>query len=446
MITEKGPKINVMPPGPKSNEIMKLKDKYVSKSIGIGHPIIVKEAKGALIKDVDDNVYIDFAGGIGVVNAGHCPDRVVNAIKNQADNFLHLCFSVTPYESFLNLAKKMVEITPDGLDKCFFVNAGAEAVENSIKIAINYTNKNGILCFDNGFHGRTQLTMTLTGKNKPYKHRMRLGLAGIDRLPFPYSYRCMGGKKADPEICCDKTLEYIDYKLKTHYASEEVAAMIVEPIKGEGGFTNPPKRFFPELKKMAEENDVLFIFDEIQTGFGRTGKMFAMEHFNVVPDIMCFAKSLAAGLPISGVIGKEELMDCVHVGGLGGTYGGNPVACAAALETIDIIKESLPNSQKIGELLHKRFNELKGKYSLIGDVRGLGPMIAMELVKDRETQTPAAEETMKIIKLAREKGLLLLKAGVYGNAIRVLVPIVAEENIINQGVDILEEILKEVSS
>ena len=241
-------------------------------------------------------------------------------------------------------------------------------------------------------------------------------------------------------------MEYIDFKMKTHFAADEIAALIVEPVQGEGGFIVPPKKFFPELKKMAEENDIIFIADEIQTGFGRTGKMFAMEHFGVTPDIMTFAKSLAAGMPLSGIIGKAEIIDSVHPGGLGGTYGGNPVACAAALKTIDIIEETIPNAVKMGELMHRKFKELQSEIPQIGDVRGLGPMIAIELVKDPDTQEPAPEETLKIVKQSLQSGLIVIKAGVYGNVLRILVPIAAPLDVVEEGMEILGNTIKQVFS
>jgi len=439
-----GPNIKVKPPGSKSKELMKLKEKYVAKGVSVTHPIVVDRAHGVYVQDVDGNVYIDFAGGIGVLNAGHTPVEVVEAIKEQSEKLLHTCFMVLAYEPYLRLAEKMYEITPEGLDKTVFFNSGAEAVENAIKIAIYYTGKQGIITFDNAFHGRTRATMSLTGKNKPYKYKLGMPIPGVWQLPYPYPYRCMGGKKTDPEVCLQRTLEYIDYKLKTHISPDETAAIIVEPVQGEGGFIVPPKGFLPELKKIAEENDMLLIIDEIQSGFGRTGKMWAFEHFNTVPHLMTFAKSIAAGLPLSGVIGRADIMDSVHPGGLGGTYGGNPVACAAALKSIDIIKRNLDNAIKIGELMYKRLLDMQEEYKIIGDVRGLGPMVAMELVKDRETQEPAAEETKKIIHRALEKGLIVIKAGIFNNVIRILVPIIAPADVVEKGLDILEEVVREV--
>ncbi|ADD09152.1 aspartate aminotransferase family protein [Candidatus Aciduliprofundum boonei] len=440
-----GPKIKVVPPGPKSQEILKLKDKYVARGMSVAHPIVVERAHGAFVEDVDGNVYIDFAGGIGVINAGHTPDEVVEAIKEQSEKLLHTCFMVLPYEPFLHLAERMVQITPANLEKVALFNSGAEAVENAIKIAIYSTGKQGIITFDHAFHGRTRMGMTLTGKNKPYKYKLGMPIPGIWQLPYPYPYRCMGGKKTDPEECLQRTLEYIDFKLRTHISPDETAAFIAEPLQGEGGFIVPPKGFFPELKKIAEENEMLLIDDEIQSGFGRTGKMWATEHFGTEPHIMTFAKSVASGLPLSGVIGEAEIMDSVHPGGLGGTYGGNPVACAAALKTIDIIEKNLDNAVKIGDIIHKRFIDMQDEFKIIGDVRGLGPMIAMELVKDRETQEPATEETKKILHKALEKGLILIKAGLFSNVIRILVPIVASIDTVEKGLDIFEDTIKEIS-
>ncbi len=440
----RGPSIKVTPPGPKSREILERKERYVARGMAVAHPIVVSRAHGALVEDVDGNIYIDFAGGIGVLNAGHTPDEVVEAIKEQSEKLLHTCFMVLPYEPFIDLAEKMVEITPANLTKVAMFNSGAEAVENAIKVAIYHTGKQGIITFDQAFHGRTRMGMTLTGKNKPYKFKLGMPIPGIWQLPYPYPYRCMGGKKTDPEDCLQRTLEYIDFKLRTHISPEETAAFIAEPVQGEGGFIVPPKGFFPELKKIADENDMLLIDDEIQSGFGRTGKWWAIEHFNTEPHLMTFAKSVASGLPLSGVIGEGDIMDSVHPGGLGGTYGGNPVACAAALKTIDIIERSMENGRRIGEIITKRFLDMQDEFSIIGDVRGLGPMVAMELVKDRETQEPAVEETKKIIHRALEKGLIVIKAGIFSNVIRILVPLTTPLDLVETGLDILEDVFREI--
>ena len=437
------PSIKADPPGPKSRELVAKKEKYISKGVGVLHPIFIKKAFGGLIEDVDGNIYIDFAGGIGVLNAGHTHPEVISAVKEQLDRYLHTCFMVIPYQPYVDLAEKLSEVTIPELEKSLFLNSGAEAVENAVKISIYYRKAQGILVFDNAFHGRTRLTMTMTGKNKPYKYHLGHPVSFIDRLPFPYCYRCPFGNIENCDECGERVLEYITYKLDTHYSADELAALIIELVQGEGGFIVAPKKFVSELYKVVKERDMLFIVDEVQTGFGRTAKMFAYEHYNIKPDLLTFGKSIAAGFPLSGVIGRKEIMDSVHPGGLGGTFGGNPVAAVAALKTIDRIRENLGNAEKIGKLIFERFNDFEEEFKQVGDVRGLGAMVAMELVKDRASKKPASEETKKIISKSLKKGLILVKSGIYGNVIRVLVPLTVELDLVEKGLDILEDAMKE---
>lgn len=432
-------------PGPKSQELANLKKQYVPKGISTGMPFYAEKAKGALIEDVDGNTFIDFAGGIGVLNTGHCPDEVVAAIKEQTDKFLHTCFMVVGYQSYVDLAKRLSEIAPgDSPKKAFFVNSGAEAVENAVKIARLYTKRTGIVSFDLAFHGRTLLTMTLTSKVKPYKFGFGPFAPDIYKIPYAYCYRCMFGLSY-PD-CGMHCLENFERFFMSEVPAENIAAIIAEPVQGEGGFIVPPKEFFSGLREICDQNGILFICDEIQTGFARTGKMFAIEHWNVEPDIMTMAKSLAAGVPLSAVAGKAEIMDTPDPGQIGGTYGGNPLGCVAGLEVIKIIERDnlKARAELIGKKVMDRFAEMKEKYSLIGDIRGLGAMVALELVKDRKTKEPAKDETKQIIEKCYRNGLITLSAGILGNVIRVLMPLTIMDEQLEHGLSILENAIADV--
>ena len=428
-----------------TEELKQMRDKNVPKAVFNVHTMFVKEAKGAIIKDVDGKEYIDFAGGIGVENIGHCAKKVVDAIKSQAEQFIHTCFHVVMYEPYIKLAKKLNEVTPGNFPKMtMFANSGAEAVENGIKIARYYTKRPAVIAFENAFHGRTLLAMTLTSKVKPYKWGYGPYAPEVYRMPFAYCYRCPYGKSyPDCNIRCADALNefFINY-----VAADHVAALIAEPVQGEGGFIVPPKEYFKKIKKICEENGIVFIMDEIQSGMGRTGYLFASEYFEVEPDIILTAKSLAAGMPISGITGKTEIMDASHIGGLGGTYGGNPVSCAAALAVFETIEEEnlLEKAKKLGEEVRLAFDNLKNKYDIIGDVRGLGPMLAIELVKDRKTKEPASDEAKKLVQIAKEKGLILLSCGNFGNVIRTLMPISIERPQLEKGLAILDESLSKL--
>jgi len=428
-----------------NQELFKERQKYIPRGPFNVTPLFVSEAKGATLKDVEGKRYVDFAGGIGVENVGHCAEEVVSAIKDQAEKYIHTCFHVVMYEPYLALAKKLNEVTPGDFEKkSMFANSGAEAVENAIKIARYYTKRDAVVCFEDAFHGRTLLAMSLTSKIKPYKFGFGPFAPEIYRIPYAYCYRCPF--KEEYPSCNLRCAEHLKEVFYTYVPAENIAALIVEPVLGEGGFVVPPKEFLPRLKEICKESGILFIADEIQTGFGRTGKMFAVEHFNVEPDIITTAKSLAAGLPLSGITGRAKIMDAPHVGGLGGTFGGNPLACRAALAVFDIFekKDLVFRAQKIGEKVLQRFKEMQEKYSLIGDVRGLGAMAALELVKDRKTKEPAKEETNLLVKKCYERGLILISAGTYDNIIRTLMPLVISDNELEEGLSILEEGVKEV--
>jgi len=423
-----------------SNQTLdELRGKVLAKSFINAKPAFVASGKGAMLTDVDGREIIDFAGGIGVMNVGHSAPRVVEAIKDQAEKVTHTCFMVLPYEPAVTLGDRLCAITPGSFPKkAFFANSGAEAVENVVKIARYYTKKPGIVVFEHAFHGRSLLTMTMTSKSKPYKWGFGPMASEVYRMPYAYCYRCPFGLKY-PE-CNVACADYLN-ELFIQTPPENTAAVVAEPVMGEGGFIAPPPEYFPKLAKICKDNDVLFVSDEIQAGMGRTGKMFAIEHWGVEPDLMSVAKSLAAGMPLSAVVGREEIMDSVHPGGIGGTYGGNPVACAAANAVLDMFDHDglLETSAALGEKLWKAFGELQKKYEIIGDVRGKGPMIAMELVKDRETKEPAKDETAAITKYAFDNGLLLLSCGPYYNVIRCLMPLVITDEQLDKALAIMDD-------
>ncbi|WP_299980648.1 4-aminobutyrate--2-oxoglutarate transaminase [Desulfobacula sp.] len=408
-------------------------------------PAFIKEAKGATMVDVDGKKFIDFAGGIGVNNVGHCHPKVVQAIKDQADAFIHTCFHVAMYESYVELAEKLNNLTPGDFQKMtLFANSGAEAVENAVKISRYATKRSGIICFENAFHGRTQLTMSLTSKIKPYKLNFGPFVPEIYRMPYAYCYRCpFNLKYPSCDVACADHLE--DFFIG-NVAPENTAAVIAEPIQGEGGFVTPPPEYFPKLQKICAKYEIPLIIDEIQTGAGRTGKLFAIEHWGIEPDMITMAKSFAGGMPLSAVTGKASLMEAPHAGGLGGTYGGNPVSCKAALAVLDILLEDklIETAQALGETLFERFTSLQKDHEIIGDVRGKGPMLGMELVKDRHTKEPATEEAKKLVQLCYDKGLIILSCGNYGNVIRTLMPLVITKAELDTGLSILEESFHEL--
>ncbi len=405
----------------------------------------IQDAKGAGMIDVDGKKFIDFAGGIGVNNVGHSHPKVVQAIKDQADSFIHTCFHVAMYESYVELAEKLNDLAPGDFQKMtLFANSGAEAVENAVKIARYATKRTGIICFENAFHGRTQLAMSLTSKVKPYKFNFGPFVPEIYRMPYAYCYRCPFNLKYPS--CDAACADYLEDFFISNVAPENTAAVIAEPIQGEGGFVTPPPEYFPKLQKICAKYEIPLIIDEIQTGAGRTGKLFAIEHWGVEPDIITMAKSFAGGMPLSAVTGKASLMGAPHVGGLGGTYGGNPISCKAALAVLEILIEDnlIETAQSLGETLLERFTALQKTHEIIGDVRGKGPMLALELVKDRITKEPAPEKAKKLVQLCYEKGLIILTCGNYGNVIRTLMPLVITKEELDTGLSILEESFHEL--
>ncbi len=427
-------------PGPKSKALMERRRSAVSSGVGIATPMFAKEAKGALLTDVDGNTFIDFGGGIGVMNVGHADPRVVAAVKDQVERFTHTCFYVTEYEPYIELAEKLNALVPGAFEKrSFFVNSGAEAVENAVKIARASTRRPAIVAFENAFHGRTLLAMTLTSKVNPYKKTFGPFAPEIYRVPAPYPYRCPAGKDCSGG-CQGDCFDFVERAFVGGVDPGSVAAVIVEPVSGEGGFIPFPDFYLRRLWELCDEHGIVLIADEIQTGFGRTGKMFCVEHSGVAPDLLTTAKSLGGGLPIGGVTGKAEIMDSVHVGGLGTTYGGNPLACAAALAVLQTFEEEdlLSRANVIGERAMGAMREIQGKHpDFVGDVRGRGTMLAMELVKDPGTKAPDKERTSRIVEAALQEGLLLLTAGQYTNVIRTLMPLAITDEELEEGLSVL---------
>ena len=426
-------------PGPKSKALAARRDAAVPRGLSHATPVYVARAQDAWLEDVDGNRFLDFAGGIGCINTGHRNQTVIAAIESQLQNFLHTCAQVTPYEAYVRLAERMNAITPGKFPKkTFFMNTGAEAVENAIKIARAHTGRPGVIAFEDAFHGRTMMGLALTSKTHPYKAGFAPFPSEVYRIPYGYCYRCSYSLKYPScDVYCARHLEDT---FKRVVASEDVAAVIAEPVLGEGGFVAPPPEFFPILIDICHKHGVLFIADEVQSGFGRTAKMFACEHYGIEPDLTVTAKSLGGGLPLAGITGRAEIMDAPGPGGLGGTFAGNPVSCAAANAVIDILEQDnlLQRAAEIGDRFGRRAKSWQSRFELIGEVRGLGAMQAIELVKSRQTREPAPEETKKITKYCYEHGLITITAGSYGNVIRVLVPLVITTEQLDEALDILE--------
>ncbi|UCB44806.1 MAG: aspartate aminotransferase family protein [Spirochaetota bacterium] len=430
-------------PGKRSAELLKLRNKYVPKAVFQVAPVFIDRGKGAIIEDVDGNEYIDFVGGICVLNAGQSNEFVISAIKEQLDKHLHADHNVTMYEVYMRLAEKLTKITPGNYQKqVLFSNSGAEGIENAVKIARRYTGRHGLICFEGAFHGRTAMTMGLTSQVRNYKYGFGPFDPGIYRFPFAYAYRAPFGLSADEygEYCVAK----IEESFKSYIASDEVAAIILEPIPGEGGYMVPPKNFIQGLRRICDKNGILLIDDEIQVGMGRTGKMWSIENYNVTPDIMVIAKSLGGGIPIAATVAKKEYMDAVPLSGLGGTFNGNPVSCAAALKVLEYYEKEnlLQKAAKFGKMAMDRLEKMKGKYPVIGDVRGIGCAIGLEVVKDHKTKEPDAQMTSIILKECHEHGLIIMSCGAYHNIIRFMFPLVIKEDELRMGFDILENALK----
>jgi 4-aminobutyrate aminotransferase / (S)-3-amino-2-methylpropionate transaminase / 5-aminovalerate transaminase len=435
MINRRFTRIETALPGPKSAAVFAEKEKYVAAPIATYAPFAIKESHGSIVEDLDGNRFVDFSGGWGCLNVGQRHERVVAALHDQVDHFLHTDFTAVPYAPFGDLARLLCEHVPGaGPYKAAFFNSGAEAVENAVKISRAYTKRKAVLVFENAFHGRTLLTMTMTHKAMPYKAGFGPFASDVYRLPYPYTYR--------KDISADD----IEQALLAFVDPSDAAVMVVEPVIGEGGFLVPPAWFLPAMRKLADKYGFVLALDEVQSGIGRTGKFFAYEHFGIEPDLICVAKSLAAGLPLSGVVGKAEIMDAPVSSGIGGTYVGNPLACRAGIEVIKAIDEEnlMARAEHVGERIKARFSALQDRFNVVGDVRGLGAMVAMELVKDRSTKEPAGEITSQIVNAALRNGAIFPTAGLRGNVIRVLVSLVITDEQIDEGMDILEAAFEKV--
>ena len=431
-------------PGPKSAELIKRRGEAVSASLGTAFPVFIDHAAGAIIVDVDGNSILDLGAGIAVLNVGHSQNRVADRVKTQIDAFSHTCFMVVPYTGYVEVCEALNRLTPGKFKKkSALFNSGAEALENAVKIARSYTKRSAVIVFEHGYHGRTNLTMAMTAKNMPYKDSFGPFAPEIYRMPMAYPFRWNG----DQSKCAQEALDMVIHKIEKEIGVKNVAAIVIEPIQGEGGFVVPPKGFLPGLVNFSKENGIVFIADEVQTGFGRTGKMFASEDENIVPDLITTAKGIAAGLPLSGVTGRAEIMDSIHLSGLGGTYGGNPIACAAALGAIEVIEQDklVERANKIGQIMHDALTAMMKKYSIIGEVRGRGAMQAIELVKPGTTE-PNPEALTAIIKYCTSKGVLILSAGTYANVVRLLPPLVIEEDLLLDGLAVLDEALASVGA
>jgi 4-aminobutyrate aminotransferase/(S)-3-amino-2-methylpropionate transaminase len=432
-------------PGPKSKALHDRRLAAVPRGLSHSTPVYVAKAEGAAIEDVDGNRYIDFAGGIGCINVGHRSEPVISAIRDQLEKYLHTCVQVTPYESYVRLAERLNHLTPGNFQKkTLFVNTGAEAVENAVKIARAYTRRPSIIAFEDAFHGRTMMTLALTSKTHPYKAGFAPFPGDVYRIPFAYCYRCSYSLTYPScELHCAR---YLEDTFKRVVAAEDVAAVIAEPVLGEGGFVVPPPDYFRVLVELCHKHGILFIADEVQSGIGRTGKLFACEHYGIEPDILVSAKSLGGGLPLAAVTGRAEIMDAPGPGGLGGTFAGNPLSCAAGLAVLDLFESEnlLERANELGVEFQRRAREWQKRWPVIGDIRGLGGMQAIELVRSRENREPASEETKKVAQYCYEHGLITITAGTYGNVIRVLVPLVVSDAQMDEGMSVLESALQAV--
>jgi len=429
-------------PGPKSAELLKRRGEAVSASLGTAFPVFIDHSEGAIIVDVDGNSILDLGAGIAVLNVGHSAKEVRENVKRQIDAFTHTCFMVVPYTGYVEVCEALNRLTPGThKKKSALFNSGAEAIENAVKIARKFTKRSAVVVFEHGYHGRTNLTMAMTAKSMPYKDGFGPFAPEVYRMPLAYAYRC----DACTKPCESSVLSMVLHKIEKEIGASNVACIVIEPILGEGGFIVPCKGFLPGLAKFCKENGIVFIADEVQTGFARTGDMFACEDESVIPDLIVTAKGIAAGMPLAGVTGRAEIMDSIHLSGLGGTYGGNPVACAAALGAIEIIERDnlAQRANKIGKILTDALNAMAKKYPIIGEVRGRGAMQAIELIKPG-TLDPNPEALTAILKYCTSKGVLILSAGTYSNVIRLLPPLIIEEDLLRDGLAVLDEALASI--
>jgi 4-aminobutyrate aminotransferase / (S)-3-amino-2-methylpropionate transaminase / 5-aminovalerate transaminase len=423
-------------PGPRSQEILERKERVIADPLSIYLPLVVAEARGASLTDVDGNTFIDFTGGVGCLNVGHSHPRLVAAAQEQLEQFSHTDFTIVPYEVYVTLAERLLELAPfGGHAKAAFFNAGTEAVENAIKFARSYTRRPAVVVFEGAFHGRTLLSMTMTSKTHPYKAGLGPFAPEVYRVPFANDYRGPSTEEA---------LAALERAFVTQVAAEQVAAIVIEPVQGEGGFVVAPREFLHGIRRICDEHGIVLVIDEVQTGFGRTGRMFATEHYGIEPDLMTLAKSIAGGLPLSAVLGKAEIMDAPGDSAIGGTYVGNPVAQAAALAVLDVFEEEslVERGAEVGDRIRARMEAWRERFPQVGDVRGLGAMLAIELVSDLESKEPAAGLATAVVEAALERGLLLLKSGIYSNCIRVLVPLSITDAQLDEALDVWEDALE----
>jgi 4-aminobutyrate aminotransferase / (S)-3-amino-2-methylpropionate transaminase / 5-aminovalerate transaminase len=432
MATTKSIELRTDIPGPRSREILDRKERVIADPLSIYIPVVIERGQGATLTDVDGNTFIDFTGGVGCLNVGHSNPRVVEAAQEQLEKFSHTDFTIVPYEVYVRLAERLCELAPIANAKAAFFNAGTEAVENAIKFARSFTGRPAVIGFEGGFHGRTLLSLSLTSKTHPYKAGLGPFAPEVYRVPFPNDYRGPDWQTA---------LDSLERALVTQVAAESVAAIVIEPVQGEGGFVVAPREFMQGVRRVCDEHGIVMVVDEVQTGFGRTGKLFAIEHYDVEPDLITVAKSIAMGLPLSGVIGKAPIMDAPGDSAIGGTYVGNPVAQAAALAVLDVIGEEdlCARATVVGEVMRARMESWQERFPQIGDVRGLGAMLALELVRDRSTKEPDAEAATAVVEEAARNGLLLLKSGIYSNCIRVLAPLTLSDAELDEALDVWEQ-------
>jgi len=434
-------------PGPRSRELTRRRLAAVPPAVFNTVPIFAERASGAIVEDVDGNRLIDLAAGLAVLNAGNAPPEVVDAVAAQAERYTHTCFHVVMNEPYVALAERLNELTPgEHAKKTMLVNSGAEAVENAVKVARCHTGRDAVVVFDHAFHGRTLLAMSLTAKVMPYKQGFGPFAPEVYRLPFSYPYRCAAG--ASYESCGEACVVHAIEEMNKHIGAQNIAAIVAEPVQGEGGFVVPGAGFLPALKDYCVQNGIAFVSDEVQTGIGRTGRWFGIEHEDLVPDVVATAKSLGSGFPLGGVTAPAEWMDEVHVGGLGGTFGGNPVACAAALAALEVIERDglVERAAQIGAQAIGRLHEMAERHDVIGDVRGRGAMVAIELVSDRSTKEPAPKVASRVIEECYREGVILLKAGTFDNVIRLLPPLTIDEDLLAEGLDVLDKALTVAAS
>jgi len=432
-----GPRVVVVPPGPKSKAALERKEKFVTKGLRVGLPLELTRAEGPFVQDADGNVYVDLGVGIGVHNAGHRPPQVTRAAKAQLDKLTHICYMVATYKPYTDLAEVMAGICPPGLTQSIFLNSGSEAVENAVKIARAYTKKPWIVSFRTAFHGRTLLDISLTGKEKPYREGFGPLVREVLILDYAYPYR--DPENRAPAECAKARVEEIEAAISRPEVEGQVGMLIAEPVQGEGGIIVPPKEFFPLLRKLCDDHGILLVDDEVQAGMGRTGKLWGIDNWNTIPDLLVSGKALGGGLPLGGVTGKQAIMEAPSPASLGGTFGGSPVVCAAALEAVKVIRKAIPKVPRLEALMGRRLNEIFARYERVGDVRGIGAMWALEFVKDRRTKEPDPDFARAVQLNGLKNGLMLLPAGYFGNCVRLLPPLNIPLPLMDKAFDLLED-------